>query len=47
MDAQEELLLAGHTPATLGAEWGAEPHEGWGRVHRGDEGAVVPTLPGA
>jgi predicted dehydrogenase len=47
MDIQEELLLAGHTPATLGGEWGVEPADRWGRVHRGDEGEVVPTLPGA
>jgi len=47
MDIQEELLLAGHTPATLGAEWGAEPEDRWGRVFRGDDGEVVPTLPGA
>jgi predicted dehydrogenase len=47
MDIQEELLLAGHTPASLGAEWGVEPADRWGRVHRGDDGEVVPTLPGA
>ena len=47
MDVQEGLLLAGHTPATLGAEWGAEPREGWGRVFRGGDGVVVPTLNGA
>ena len=47
MDVQEELLLAGQTPASLGAQWGAEPAERWGRVVRGDEGEVVPTRPGA
>ena len=47
MDGQEDSLLAGHTPATLGAAWGAEPAERWGRVFRGDDGEVVPTLPGA
>ena len=47
MDVQEGLLLAGHTPATLGAEWGTEPREGWGRLFRGDDGDVVPTLRGA
>ena len=36
MDIQEELLLAGHTPASLGDDWGAEPAERWGRVCRGD-----------
>jgi predicted dehydrogenase len=43
MDIQEELLLAGRTPDTLGAEWGAEPAERWGRVYRGGEGETVPT----
>ena len=43
MDGQEAALLAGQTPATLGERWGAEPQERWGRLHRGDEGVVVPT----
>jgi predicted dehydrogenase len=43
MDIQEDLLLAGHTPATLGEGWGAEPPERWGRLHRGDAGEPVPT----
>ena len=47
MDGQEELLLAGHTPASLGPAWGSEPANRWGRVHRGDDGETVPTLPGA
>ncbi len=47
MDIQEELLLAGHTPAALGAEWGAEPAERWGRVYRGGAGETVPTENGA
>jgi len=47
MDGQEAALIAGHTPATLGAGWGAEPPERWGRVQRGDEQETVPTLPGA
>jgi predicted dehydrogenase len=47
MDGQEEALLAGQTPATLGDRWGAEPEERWGRIHRGDAGEPVPTLPGA
>jgi predicted dehydrogenase len=47
MDGQEELLLAGHTPASLGPAWGAEPANRWGRVHRGDGGDIVPALPGA
>ena len=43
MDGQEAALLAGQTPATLGERWGAEPEKRWGRLRRGDEGAVVPT----
>jgi predicted dehydrogenase len=43
MDGQEELLLAGRTPASLGEEWGVEPAERWGRLHRGDAGEPVPT----
>jgi predicted dehydrogenase len=47
VDGQEEALLAGKTPAALGSAWGAESPERWGRVHRGDDGEVVPTVPGA
>jgi predicted dehydrogenase len=47
MDGQEDALLAGQTPATLGADWGAEPAERWGRIHRGDDGEPVPTRNGA
>ncbi|WP_222265108.1 Gfo/Idh/MocA family protein [Modestobacter marinus] len=46
MDVQESMLLAGETPATLGDAWGAEPEERWGRLRRGDDGEVVPTLRG-
>ncbi|MGY1617572.1 Gfo/Idh/MocA family oxidoreductase [Geodermatophilus sp. SYSU D00691] len=47
MDGQEAALLAGRTPATEGAGWGAEPEERWGRLRRGDDGEVVPTSDGA
>jgi len=47
MDGQEDALIAGQTPATLGSGWGAEPPERWGRVSRGDDGEPVPTVPGA
>ncbi|MCW2508250.1 MAG: putative oxidoreductase [Modestobacter sp.] len=47
MDGQEAALLAGQTPATLGAGWGVEPPERWGRVRRGDGSETVPTVPGA
>ena len=43
MDGQEDLLLAGATPATLGPDWGAEAPEHWGKVHRGSDGQTVPT----
>jgi predicted dehydrogenase len=46
MDGQEDALIAGQTPATLGAGWGVEPAERWGRVHRGDDGEAVPTRAG-
>jgi predicted dehydrogenase len=47
MDGQEDLLLAGHTPASLGPAWGAEPSLHWGRLHRGDIGEQVPSENGA
>jgi predicted dehydrogenase len=47
MDGQEDALLAGHTPATLGARWGEEPPERWGRLYRGDDGEPVPSENGA
>jgi predicted dehydrogenase len=47
MDGQEDALLAGHTPATLGARWGEEPPERWGQVYRGDDGEPVPSENGA
>jgi predicted dehydrogenase len=47
MDGQEAALIAGQTPATLGAGWGAEPPERWGRVQRGDVSETAPSVPGA
>jgi predicted dehydrogenase len=47
MDGQEAALVAGQTPATLGAGWGAEPAERYGRVQRGDASETVPTVDGA
>jgi predicted dehydrogenase len=47
MDGQEAALIAGRTPATLGAGWGAEPPERWGRVQRGGASQTVPSVPGA
>jgi predicted dehydrogenase len=36
-DSQEPALVAGRTPATEGDDWGVEPENRWGRIHRGDE----------
>jgi predicted dehydrogenase len=47
MDGQEAALISGLTPATLGAGWGAEPSERYGRVQRGDAEETVPTVNGA
>jgi predicted dehydrogenase len=41
VDGQEALLKAGKSPADLGDRWGAEPQHAWGRLHKGDTGAVV------
>jgi len=47
MDGQEDALVAGHSPSSLGDAWGAEPEERWGRLRSGGTAVVVPTLPGA
>jgi predicted dehydrogenase len=47
MDGQEAALIAWQTPATLGAGWGAEPPERWGRVQRGESVDIAPTVNGA
>lgn len=43
MDIQEELLVAGRTPASEGEAWGAEPPDRWGRVHDASGAATRPT----
>ena len=43
MDIQEELLVAGRTPASEGDGWGAEPPDRWGQVHDGSGAATRPT----
>ena len=43
MDIQEELLLAGRTPASEGDAWGVEPQDRWGRVHDGSAAVPQPT----
>lgn len=47
MDIQEELLLSGATPASLGARWGVEPSERWGVLATGDKQEPVPSAQGA
>ena len=47
VDGQEHLLMAGHTPASLGPAWGAEPTLHWGRLHRGEAGEPVPSERGS
>jgi predicted dehydrogenase len=47
MDGQEAALVAGHSPATEGKDWGREPRERWGELIRGDERDLVETIPGA
>jgi predicted dehydrogenase len=42
-DSQEDALLAGETPATLGDAWGVEPRESHGTLHRGVTSAPHPT----
>jgi predicted dehydrogenase len=43
VDAQEEVLVAGRSPAIEGDNWGVQPEERWGRLHRGDDTEVVPS----
>jgi predicted dehydrogenase len=45
-DTQEDLLLAGGTPKSLGDAWGVEPEGSWGHLHRGAATEVVPTQRG-
>ena len=42
-DTQENLLLAGETPATLGDQWGVEPPDTYGTLHTGTSAAPYPT----
>ena len=42
-DTQEDLLLAGDTPATLGDRWGVEPPERHGTLYTGTTSAPYPT----
>jgi predicted dehydrogenase len=42
-DTQEDLLLAGETPATLGDRWGVEPRDTYGTLHTGTTSATHAT----
>ncbi|QNK82943.1 Gfo/Idh/MocA family oxidoreductase [Nakamurella sp. PAMC28650] len=45
-DTQENALVAGETPASLGDRWGAEQDSSWGHLYRGSELEVIPTQRG-
>jgi predicted dehydrogenase len=42
-DGQANALLAGESPATLGADWGVVPEGRWGWTYRRGLGAAVPS----
>jgi predicted dehydrogenase len=46
MDGQEELLIAGHSPASYEG-WGVEPENRWGRLYRDGQVDVLPSERGA
>jgi predicted dehydrogenase len=43
LDIQEELLVAGRTPASEAGSWGTEPQDRWGRLHDGSGTVPVST----
>lgn len=42
-DTQENALIGGETPASLGERWGVEPPETYGTLHRGTESSSYAT----
>jgi predicted dehydrogenase len=46
MDGQEDVLVAGHSPADH-PDWGTEPEERWGQVHRGGQRETLMSERGA
>lgn len=46
MDGQEDLLVAGHSPAT-DPDWGTEPEQRWGQVFRNGTSEVLRSERGA
>jgi predicted dehydrogenase len=47
MDGQEELLIAGTSPATAADRWGLESEERWGQLFRSGQSTPVPTARGS
>jgi len=47
VDGQEAQLRSGASPTSSGEQWGAEPPEHWGHLHRGDAEEPVPSARGA
>jgi predicted dehydrogenase len=45
-DTQEDVLVAGRSPASVGEGWGAEPQDTWGVLYDGAGSRPVPTEPG-
>jgi predicted dehydrogenase len=45
-DTQEDHLVAGRNPASVGDGWGAEPRETWGHLYDGTTSQVIATEPG-
>lgn len=45
-DTQEDHLVAGRSPASVGDGWGAEPPDTWGQWYDGTTTHAVPTEPG-
>jgi predicted dehydrogenase len=46
MDGQEDLLVAGHSPASY-AGWGVEPERRWGQIFRAGQAEPLPSERGA
>ncbi|RVU29063.1 Gfo/Idh/MocA family oxidoreductase [Streptomyces antnestii] len=47
MDGQEDLLVAGASPASVGDRWGIEPGERWGQVRRAEHCEPAASARGA
>jgi predicted dehydrogenase len=45
-DTQEDVLVAGDTPASRAADWGVEPEPNWGVLSRGADRVRVPSASG-